>query len=114
MVTVETEFPLWVLIFERIGPGSCVLVFTLAVLWKLLPAVIRLLGAWRRQSERVTDAVDPVLDGMKDAVWHLERIADHVTGAGTSARDPGGGGIRLGRRRSDPPGSGSSGLAPTE
>lgn len=98
---------MWVLIFKELGPGSVFMVFVLAVIWKLLPATTKLLAAWRRQSEKVTGAVDPVLDGVKDAVWHLERIADHVTGSGTSARDPDGGGVRLGRRRSDPHGAGS-------
>lgn len=75
----ETEFPLWVLIFERIGPGSAILVFTGAVVWKLLPAMTRLLGAWRRQSETVTAAVPAALDGIKELVGHVERVADHLT-----------------------------------
>lgn len=76
----ETQFPLWVLIFERLGPGSCILVFTGAVIWKLLPALVRLIGAWRKQSEGVTAAIPKILDGTKDLVQHVERIADHVTG----------------------------------
>jgi hypothetical protein len=74
------DFPLWVLIFERLGPGSCVLVFTGAVIWKLLPAVVRLIGALRKQSETVTAAIPKILDGTRDLVQHAERIADHVTG----------------------------------
>lgn len=54
---MSEPFPQWVLIFERIGPGSCVLLFTGACLWKLLPAVVKLLGAWRKQSEAAALAI---------------------------------------------------------
>lgn len=71
-----TEFPVWVLIFERIGPGSAILVFVGALLWKLLPGITRCLTAWRKQSEAITSAVPLVLDGLKDLVQHASRIAD--------------------------------------
>ena len=66
----QTEaLPIWVMIFERIGPGSAILVFTGAVLWKLLPAMLKLLGAWKRQSDTITTAI-PV------AQKSLGRLAD--------------------------------------
>jgi hypothetical protein len=105
ILSTETEFPLWVLIFERIGPGSCFMVFTLAVLWRLLPAATGLLSAWRRQSEQVTSAVKPVISGMKNAVLHMERIADHVTGTRFSARDRRSTDVRNDRDNPDPVGS---------
>jgi hypothetical protein len=73
------DFPMWVLVFERIGPGSAILVFTGAVLWKILPALVKLLSAWRKQSDTMTQAVPLVLDGVKDLVQHVERVADHLT-----------------------------------
>lgn len=33
------------------------MVFTLAVIWKILPAATRLLGAWKRQSDTVVSAI---------------------------------------------------------
>jgi hypothetical protein len=73
------DLPLWVLIFERIGPGSAILVFTGAVLWKLVPGITRLLVAWRKQSDAVTQAVPQVLDGLRNLVGHAERVADRLT-----------------------------------
>lgn len=106
MPFTETEFPMWVLVFKELGPGSCILVFTFAVIWKLLPALTKLLGAWHRQSEKITHAVDPVLEGVKDAVWHLERMADHVAGSRPLARDPRRPRVRNGGGHADLGGSG--------
>ena len=78
--TDTPEFPLWVLIFERIGPGSAILVFTGAVLWHLLPSAKRLIGARQKLSEATTRVLPQLVDGVKDAVTNIERIADHVTG----------------------------------
>lgn len=114
LIEVPQEFPMWVLIFERLGPGSCILIFTGAVLWKLLPASTRLLGAWRKQSEKITASVDPVLDGVRDAVQHLERIADHVTGTGTPLRGAWGAGVRGRGPRPDPSGPGGSAVSKPE
>lgn len=104
MCATETDFPMWVLVFERIGPGSAILVFTGVVLWKLLPALTKLLGAWKKQSERITESVPVALDGLRDLVQHAERIADYITspqeehGSGGA----GGSGIRLHRDHSHP------------
>lgn len=81
------DLPLWVLIFERIGPGSAILVFTGAVLWKLVPGISRLLVSWRRQSDTMTQAVPMVLDGLRDLVGHAERVADRLTD-GASRMEP--------------------------
>lgn len=81
------QLPEWVLIFERLGPGSAILVFVGATLWKLLPGVSRLLIAWRKQSDAVTAAVPVALDGLRDLVQHVERVAEHVTRR-PSERDP--------------------------
>lgn len=68
----ETDaMPVWVLIFERIGPGSAILVFTGAVLWKLLPEMTKLLKAWKAQSDTITKAVPTVLGS-------LDRLADNM------------------------------------
>lgn len=69
------DLPQWVLIFERIGPGSAVLVFTGAVIWKVLPAMVRLLGAWISQSVAVTSAI-PRFEAS------FERLIDKIDGIG--------------------------------
>ena len=97
---LEPDFPQWVLIFERLGPGSAILVFTGALLWKLLPAIVKLVIAWRRQSEEVTKSVPMALDGLRDLVQHVERIAEHVTGR--SQNGGGGATIRVHRERPSP------------
>lgn len=81
------QLPEWVLIFERLGPGSAILLFVGATLWKLLPGISRLLVAWRKQSDAVTEAVPKALDGLRDLVTHVERVAEHVTRWGDRA-DP--------------------------
>jgi hypothetical protein len=87
--------PDWTLLVERLGPGMAILVFTGAVVWKLLPAWIRVLGAWSRQSEEFTKAIPfltdfaksmtsaapDALDGLRDLADNAERIADHVVGS---------------------------------
>ena len=73
ILTIEDPLPLWVTVFERIGPGSCILVFTLSVLWKLVPAVTILLKAWRKQSDTVTAAVPTVVDSVSRIATNLER-----------------------------------------
>lgn len=99
----DPEFPIWVLVFERIGPGSAILVFTGAVMWKLLPALTKLLGAWRHQSERITESVPKALDGLRDLVQHAERIADHITrSTEVGPRGGGGAGLRLHSDRTHP------------
>lgn len=104
---IDTEFPMWVLVFERLGPGSAILVFSGAVLWKLVPPASRLLASWRKQSDTITAAVPAVLDGVKDLVRHVERVADHVAGI-----SPGGGwSDSLRMRRADPPVCDSSATA---
>ena len=67
----EDPLPVWVTVFERLGPGSCILIFTGAVLWKLIPAITVLLKAWRKQSDTVTSAVPTVVDS-------VSRIADNL------------------------------------
>ena len=104
----EAEFPVWVLIFERLGPGSAILIFVGAVLWKLLPVAAKLLVAWRKQSEEMTRAIPEGLSGIKDLVQHVERVADHVTqghrdSPAVAGRD------RLRAVRPDPVGGGSGG-----
>lgn len=78
----DPDFPMWVLVFERIGPGSAILVFTGALMWKLIPGILKLLTAWRKQSDTITEAVPTVLEGVKDLVQHVERVADHIAGLG--------------------------------
>lgn len=73
------QLPEWVLIFERLGPGSAILLFVGATLWKLLPAVSRLLVAWRKQSDAMTAAVPEALHGLRNLVSHVERVAHHIT-----------------------------------
>lgn len=106
----EPEFPMWLLAIERFGLGATIIVFFLAVLWKLVPGTTRLLSSWKRQSDKVTEtigtAVPRVLDGLKDLVYHAERVADHVTSPGGTGEarhpqaDEGGSAFRL--RRSHP------------
>jgi hypothetical protein len=105
---LEPEFPMWLLAVERFGLGATIIVFFLAVLWKLVPGVSRLLNAWKKQSDKVTEtistAVPSVLDGLKDLVYHAERVADHVTAQGRDEErhpqaDAGGSPIRLHRGR---------------
>lgn len=72
MLPTESEvMPIWVLVFERIGPGSAILVFTGAVLWKLLPEMTKLLKAWKAQSDALTKAVPAALGS-------LDRLADNM------------------------------------
>lgn len=71
LLIVDMEMPLWVQVFERIGPGSAILVFTGAVLWKLLPAVLKLVTSWKKQSDTITAAIPKVQDT-------VTRIADNV------------------------------------
>jgi hypothetical protein len=73
------QLPEWVLIFERLGPGSAILVFVGATLWKLLPGVSRLMISWRKQSDAVTAAVPVALGTLHELVRHVERVAEHVT-----------------------------------
>lgn len=72
LLPTESEvMPVWVLVFERIGPGSAILVFTGAVLWKLLPEMTKLLKAWKAQSDALTKAVPAALGS-------LDRLADNM------------------------------------
>lgn len=74
-MTTPNDLPQWVLIFERVGTGSAVVIFTMAVLWKLMPAALKLLGAWKKQSDAVTGAIPRV-----EAAF--ERLIDKVDGIG--------------------------------
>lgn len=67
------ELPMWVTVFERLGPGSCILLFTGAVLWKLIPAITILLRAWRKQSDTITSAVPTVVASVGRIANNLER-----------------------------------------
>lgn len=69
----EDPLPVWVTVFERLGPGSCILIFTGAVLWKLIPAITVLLRAWRTQSDTVTKAVPTVVNSVSRIADNLER-----------------------------------------
>ena len=69
----EDPLPAWVTVFERIGPGSCILLFTGAVLWKLIPAITVLLKAWKKQSDTVTAAVPTVVTSVGRIADNLER-----------------------------------------
>jgi len=69
----EDPLPVWVTVFERLGPGSCILIFTGAVLWKLIPAITVLLKAWRKQSDTVTAAVPTVVSSVSRIADNLER-----------------------------------------
>lgn len=69
----DDPLPLWVTVFERIGPGSCILLFTGAVLWKLIPAITVLLKAWKKQSDTVTGAVPTVVASVGRIADNLER-----------------------------------------
>ena len=73
ILAADDQLPLWVTIFERIGPGSCILVFTLSVLWKLVPEIKSLLKAWRMQSSTVTAAVPTVVSSVTRIADNLER-----------------------------------------
>lgn len=73
-----TELPLWVTIFERIGPGSAVLVFTGALLWKVMPAVLGLLGSWRSQSEAVTSAIPRFEQSFERMIDKIDGIGDKL------------------------------------
>lgn len=73
ILSIEDPLPLWVTVFERIGPGSCILLFTGYVLWKLSPAVTALLRAWRKQSDTITSAVPTVVDSVGRIAANLER-----------------------------------------
>lgn len=73
ILVADDQLPLWVTIFERIGPGSCILVFTLSVLWKLVPEIKSLLKAWRMQSSTVTAAVPTVVSSVTRIADNLER-----------------------------------------
>lgn len=76
---IETELPSWVAVFERVGPGTFVLLVVGGVAYRLTPSVVALLAAWKAQSERITESVPKALEGLRDLVQHAERIADHVT-----------------------------------
>lgn len=69
----EPEMPAWVFIFERIGPGSAILVFTGALCWKLLPAILQLLRAWKRQSDTITHAIPVAQDALAKLATNMER-----------------------------------------
>lgn len=73
ILLTEDPLPMWVTVFERIGPGSCILLFTGAVLWKLIPAITVLLKAWRKQSDTVTAAVPTVVSSVGRIADNLER-----------------------------------------
>lgn len=102
----EPEFPMWLLATERFGIQTIIIVFGMAVTWKLVPATSRLLGAWKRQSDKVTEAVESavpkVLDGMRDLVQHAERIADHMTRGEREHPEQSAGGARIRAVRPDP------------
>ena len=84
----------WTVLVERLGPGMSILGVTGAVVWKLLPAWIRVLGSWSRQSEEftkaipfltsfakaITQAAPDALERLHDLADDAERIADHVVG----------------------------------
>lgn len=113
---VETEFPMWLLAIERFGLGYAMIVFVGAVVWKLLPAFIKMLGAWRKQSEEaakvmpcimdftkaLTKAAPDALEGIRDLAQNAERIADHVVGMDRSEDGPRRARLRRGGDSPDP------------
>ena len=98
-MTGDTSITDWVSIFERVGPGTLILVTVVYSTVKLMPSVVALLAAWKAQSERITESVPTALEGLRDLVQHAERIADHVTRP--TARDGEGAGVRHSREHSD-------------
>lgn len=95
----SSELPTWVVVFERIGPGSAILVFTGAVLWKLLPEVVRLIKAWRNQSTEAAKAIPVALQSLDRGIDTLGRLSDtmergfeslnqHVYGTKAAASSP--------------------------
>lgn len=70
---IQVEMPLWVQVFERIGPGSAILVFTGAILWKLLPAVLKLVSSWKKQSDTITTAIPGVQATISRIADNMER-----------------------------------------
>jgi hypothetical protein len=79
---MNDHLPQWVLIFERIGTGSAVLIFTGAVLWKLIPSILKLLGAWRKQSDTVTAAIPRAEAAFERLITHVERVGDRLPAHG--------------------------------
>lgn len=73
ILVVDDPLPLWVTIFERLGPGSCILIFTGYTLFKMLPAATMLLKAWKSQSDTVTKAVPTVVASVGRIATNLER-----------------------------------------
>lgn len=98
MLNGET-IPDWVAIFERVGPGTLILIVVLYATVKLLPSIAQLLAAWKAQSERITESVPTALEGLRDLVQHAKRIADHVTRP--TERGSEGAGVRHSREHSD-------------
>lgn len=79
-MTNATDLPQWVLIFERIGTGSAIVIFTMAVLWKVIPAALKLLGAWRRQSDAITGAIPRVESAFERLIDKVDGIGDRLGG----------------------------------
>lgn len=73
---IPQDMPLWVSVFERLGPGSGVLLFVGAVVWKLLPEIVKLLRAWRLQSNEVVRVLPTAVRFGENAVLTLGRLAD--------------------------------------
>lgn len=67
--TDPSSLPQWLLIWDHMGPGSVLMAFLLAFLWRLQPSVKGLIGARQKQVEAHTKAA-PVVTGA------IVRIAD--------------------------------------
>lgn len=98
-LTGDTSITDWVSVFERVGPGTLILVTVVYATVKLMPSVVNLLAAWKAQSERITESVPTALEGLRDLVQHAERIADHVTRSPAGIGE--GAGVRHSREHSD-------------
>lgn len=64
-----STLPQWLLIWDHMGPGSVLMAFLLAFLWRLQPSVKDLIRARQRQVEAHTEAA-PIVTGA------IVRIAD--------------------------------------
>ena len=67
--------PDWLLVFERLGPGMAILVFFLAVCWKLLPPARALLGAWTAQTNAITKLIPSVVHALESIAHSAESMA---------------------------------------
>ena len=92
-VADPSTLPQWLLIWDHMGPGSVLMAFLLAFLWRLQPSVKDLIRARQKQVEAHTEAAPIVTSAVVRIAECLETLVLDERGIARRTA-PGGFGVR--------------------